>query len=86
MGVRANFHDIVMISVIGEIASPRADASPYTISHDGEPLALTRSSGITYNVRSGGQRTSFGHGYSRCIRHARGDALSAPPADPARRR
>jgi hypothetical protein len=53
MGIRANFEDIVEISVIGEIASPRADESAYTISRDGEPAMLTRSGGITYNVRVG---------------------------------
>lgn len=53
MAVRANFEDIVMISVIGEITSPRSDASPYSIAHDGQALVLTRSGGITYNVRVG---------------------------------
>jgi hypothetical protein len=53
MGVRANVEDIVKLSVIGEIASPRAADSPYTISRDGEPAVLTRSGGITYNVRVG---------------------------------
>jgi hypothetical protein len=54
MAVRANYDDIVMISVIGEIASPRSDAaSPYTVTYDGQAPTLTRSGGITYNVRVG---------------------------------
>src|SRR5947209_8438486 len=53
MAARANYDDIGMISVIGEIASPRADETAYTISRDGEPVVLTRSGGITYNVRVG---------------------------------
>ena len=53
MGIRANVEDIVMISVIGEIASPRADDSAYTIGRGGAPAVLTRSGGITYNVRVG---------------------------------
>jgi hypothetical protein len=53
VAARANYEDIVMISVVGEIASPRAEASPYTLSHAGESLVLTRSGGITYNVRVG---------------------------------
>jgi hypothetical protein len=53
MAVRSNVEDLVMISVIGEIASPRTNETAYTISRDGEPLLLTRSGGITYNVRVG---------------------------------
>src|SRR5437588_1306482 len=53
MAARANVEDLVMLSVIGEITSPRADETAYTISRDGEPLVLTRSGGITYNVRVG---------------------------------
>jgi hypothetical protein len=53
VAVRANYEDVVMISVIGEIASPRTDAAPYTVAHDGQALVLTRSGGITYNVRVG---------------------------------
>ena len=53
MTVRANYDDIVMISVMGEIVSPRFPESPYSISNLGEPLAYTRSGGITYNVRVG---------------------------------
>jgi hypothetical protein len=51
VAVRANVEDLVMISVVGDITSPRAAESGYTISRDGEPLVLTRSGGITYNVR-----------------------------------
>jgi hypothetical protein len=53
MAARANYEDIVMLSVIGEITSPRSGASPYSIAYDGRPLALPRSGGITYNVRVG---------------------------------
>ena len=53
MGVRANYQDIVMLSVIGEVASPRLEGNGYTIGHDGAPRVLTTSGGITYNVRVG---------------------------------
>ena len=53
MTVRANFGDVVMISVVGEIISPRHAVEGYTISHQGQPVVVTRSGGITYNVRVG---------------------------------
>lgn len=53
MGVRANFDDVVMISVIGEIVSPKLAVNGYTISNTGQPAVVTRSGGITYNVRVG---------------------------------
>jgi hypothetical protein len=53
MGVRANVADLVMLSVIGEVASPRLEGNGYTISHAGVPRVLTTSGGITYNVRVG---------------------------------
>jgi hypothetical protein len=53
MGVRANYEDIVMLSVIGEVASPRLEGNGYTVGHDGTPRVLTTSGGITYNVRVG---------------------------------
>ena len=42
-----------MLSVIGEIVSPRHAVEGYTISHRGQPVVVTRSGGITYNVRVG---------------------------------
>ena len=51
--VRANFEDVVMVSVIGEIVSPRHAVEGYTITNRGEPIVVTRSGGITYNVRVG---------------------------------
>jgi hypothetical protein len=53
MAVRANFEDVVMLSVIGEIISPRHAVDGYTISNTGQPIVVTRSGGITYNVRTG---------------------------------
>jgi Domain of unknown function (DUF4438) len=57
--VRANFEDVVMISVIGEIVSPRHAVEGYTISHRGQPVVVTRSGGITYNVRVGDRATGW---------------------------
>src|SRR5918995_5445018 len=42
-----------MVSVIGEVVSPRHAVEGYTISHRGQPVVVTRSGGITYNVRVG---------------------------------
>lgn len=53
MTLRANYDDIVMISVVGEICSPRRAFSPYLVTHDGRALTLPGSGGITYNVRVG---------------------------------
>jgi hypothetical protein len=53
LAIRANFDDIVMVSVIGEVTSPRHTIGAYDISHTGQPVVLTRSGGITYNVRVG---------------------------------
>ena len=52
MAARANYEDIVSISVIGEITAPRRGPSPYSISHDGQPQVLPGTGGIVYNVRS----------------------------------
>lgn len=43
---------LVMLSVIGEITSPTY-RFPYNVSHDGIPMVLPGSGGITYNVRVG---------------------------------
>jgi hypothetical protein len=53
VALRANYEDIVKISVIGEIASPRKSPSPYVIAAGGEALALPGTGGIVYNVRVG---------------------------------
>jgi hypothetical protein len=50
---RANYEDIVKISVIGEITSSWRHPSPYAISVDGEPVVLPGATGIVYNVRVG---------------------------------
>jgi hypothetical protein len=52
MPVRANYADIVQISVIGEINSPRK-STPYTVTRDGQSVVLPGMSGIAYNVRVG---------------------------------
>lgn len=53
MTVRANYEDVVMLSVIGEIVSPRHAVEGFTITNTGQPIVVTRSGGITYNVRTG---------------------------------
>lgn len=53
MAVRANYDDIVMISVIGEITAPRKPSTPYTVTTDGRPVVLPGTGGIVYNVRVG---------------------------------
>ncbi len=50
---RNNTADIVQISVIGEVISPRRGASPYSITFDGRPVVLPGTGGIVYNVRVG---------------------------------
>jgi hypothetical protein len=42
-----------MISVIGEIISPRRASTPYSVTHDGRPVVLPGTGGIVYNVRVG---------------------------------
>ena len=53
MSLRANYDDIVKLSVIGEITSPRRAFSPYLVTHDGRAVTVPGSGGITYNVRVG---------------------------------
>lgn len=52
MAIRANYDDIVMISVIGQISSPQK-RTPYGVTHDGRPVVLPGTGGIVYNVRVG---------------------------------
>ena len=51
--VKYNKDELVMISVIGEVSSPRSGSSPYRVSPDGVPRVLPGTGGITYNVRVG---------------------------------
>lgn len=53
MTVRVNYDDIVQLSVIGEIISPRGQSSPYRVTFDGRPVVLPGTGGIVYNVRVG---------------------------------
>jgi ribosomal protein L35AE/L33A len=53
MAIRSNAADIVMISVIGEIISPRRPTQPYSVTHDGRAVVLPGTGGIVYNVRVG---------------------------------
>ena len=59
MAGRTNAADVVQISVIGEITSPRAQSSPYRITAEGEPVVLPSTGGIVYNVRVGDRATGW---------------------------
>ncbi len=59
LSLRANFEEIVMLSVIGEIGSPRRPFSPYLVTHDGRPVTVPSSGGITYNVRVGDRASGW---------------------------
>ena len=48
-----NEKKLVMQSVQGKIHHPTSGASPYRISHEGEPCILPATGGITYNVKIG---------------------------------
>jgi hypothetical protein len=56
---RANYDDIVMISVVGQITSPRRGASPYSVAYAGEPQVLPGTGGIVYNVRVGDRASGW---------------------------
>ncbi len=58
MKVKTNEDRIVKISVMGEIASPVA-RSAYRITHDGRPVTLPGTGGITYNLRVGDLATGW---------------------------
>ncbi len=58
MKVKTNEDKIVKISVMGEIASPVA-RSAYRITHDGRPVTLPGTGGITYNLRVGDLATGW---------------------------
>lgn len=50
---RTNINDLVMVSVIGEIAHPIGRHSPYRVGHDGIPRILPGSGGINISHRIG---------------------------------
>lgn len=50
--MKTNRDKVVMQSVQGEIAHPRV-SFPYRISHEGEPMVLPATGGITYKVQIG---------------------------------
>ena len=51
--LETNRDRLVTISVIGEIASPKASADPLRVGHDGVARNLPGTGGITYNVKIG---------------------------------
>lgn len=51
--LRTNHPDLVMVSVVGQIANPVAAANPYRIGHDGIPRVLPGTGGIVINKRIG---------------------------------
>lgn len=59
MGVRAsgaprvNINDLVMVTVMGQVANPLGRASPYRVGHDGVPRVLPGSGGIVLSHRVG---------------------------------
>ncbi len=58
MELNTNKDKLVKISVIGEVASPVA-RSAYRITHDGRPVVLPGTGGITYNIRVGDLATGW---------------------------
>jgi hypothetical protein len=51
--LRTNASELVMISVLGEIASPLERGTPWRIGQDGKPRALPGTGGIVLNHRIG---------------------------------
>ena len=51
--VRINQADLVMVTVMGQIAHPVGAANPYRIGHDGVPRILPATGGIVLNHRVG---------------------------------
>ena len=51
--ITPNQDRLVVQSVIGEAASPKFRVPPYRVSHDGQPMVLPGTGGITYNIRIG---------------------------------
>lgn len=52
-GLRTNARELVMISVLGEVASPLERGTPWRIGQDGKPRALPGTGGIVLNHRVG---------------------------------
>jgi len=51
--LRTNHRDLVMVTVMGQIAHPVAAANPYRIGHDGQARILPGTGGIVINQRIG---------------------------------
>lgn len=51
--LKTNADRLIEMSVMGEISSPKSGRSPYRITHDGKPVALPGTGGITYNIKVG---------------------------------
>ncbi len=51
--MRANYDDIVMISVLGEVRAPPMSRSPFRVSADGNVFVAPGPGGVVYNVRVG---------------------------------
>jgi Domain of unknown function (DUF4438) len=51
--LQSNTDDLVMVTVMGQIAHPVAAANPYRIGHDGIPRILPATGGIVLNHRIG---------------------------------
>ena len=51
--MRANYDDIVMISVLGEVRAPPMSRSPFRVGADGSLLVGPGPGGVVYNVRVG---------------------------------
>lgn len=56
--VKTNIEKLVMQSVQGKIHHPTMSSPPYRITHEGFPLILPATGGITYNIKVGD--TAFG--------------------------
>jgi hypothetical protein len=52
-GLQTNRSDLVMVTVMGQIAHPVGAANPYRIGHDGVPRVLPATGGIVINKRIG---------------------------------
>ncbi len=53
VALRMNLPDLVMVSVLGQIAHPVGRANPYRIGYDGVPRVLPATGGIVLNHRIG---------------------------------
>ncbi|CAA9549737.1 MAG: hypothetical protein AVDCRST_MAG33-787 [uncultured Thermomicrobiales bacterium] len=54
MAIGMNTDQLVMLSVVGNVSSPRVPAGAvYRVGHDGQPHIVPATGGIAYNVRVG---------------------------------